>query len=107
MGNIHVNMEFGPEVPKEMSFKDISYLDLWQPLCSADLNHLYNFGRRLSWGNYFEFGPVVPEEMSFKGIFIWSAGGSFVRWSVTICAIPVDVLFDLILYVPSKIFQLN
>ena len=48
MGNIHVNMEFGPEVPKEMSFKDISYLDLWQPLCSADLNHLYNFGRRLS-----------------------------------------------------------
>ena len=23
-------------VQKEMSFKDISYLELWQPLCSAD-----------------------------------------------------------------------
>ena len=30
-------------VQKEMSFKDIFYL--WQPLCSADWNHLCNFGR--------------------------------------------------------------
>ena len=28
-----------------MSFKDISYLELWWPFCSAELNHLYNFGR--------------------------------------------------------------
>ena len=28
-----------------MSFKDISCLDLWQPLCSAEGNHLCNFGR--------------------------------------------------------------
>ena len=28
-----------------MSFKDISYLELWQPSCSAELNHLYNFSR--------------------------------------------------------------
>ena len=28
-----------------MSFKDISYLELWQPLCSMERNHLCNFGR--------------------------------------------------------------
>ena len=27
-----------------MSFKDISYLELWRPLCSAERNHLCNFG---------------------------------------------------------------
>ena len=30
---------------KEMPFKGISYLELWQPFCSAEWNHLYNFGR--------------------------------------------------------------
>ena len=25
-----------------MLFKDISYLELWQPFCSAEWNHLYN-----------------------------------------------------------------
>ena len=29
-----------------MLFKDNSYLELWQPLCSVDRNHLCNFGRR-------------------------------------------------------------
>ena len=28
-----------------MIFKDISYLELWQPSCSAKQNHLCNFGR--------------------------------------------------------------
>ena len=28
-----------------MSFKDISYLELWQPICSMEQNHLCNFGR--------------------------------------------------------------
>ena len=28
-----------------MSFKDISYLELWQPFCSAECNHLCNFSR--------------------------------------------------------------
>ena len=50
-----------------MSFKDISYLELWQPLCSVDWNHLFNIGRR-HHENYFEFGPVVQVEMLFKGI---------------------------------------
>ena len=26
-----------------MLFKDISYLELWQPFCSAEQNHLCNF----------------------------------------------------------------
>ena len=29
-----------------MSLKDVSYLELWQPLCSVERNHLCNFGRR-------------------------------------------------------------
>ena len=28
-----------------MPFKGISYLELWQPFCSAECNHLCNFGR--------------------------------------------------------------
>ena len=28
-----------------MLFKDISYLELWQPLCSVEGKHLCNFGR--------------------------------------------------------------
>ena len=35
--------EFGPAV--QMSFKDISYLEFWQPFCLAERNHLCNFGR--------------------------------------------------------------
>ena len=29
-----------------MSFKDISYLELWLTFCSAEPNHLCNFGRK-------------------------------------------------------------
>ena len=28
-----------------MGFKDISYLELWQPFCSEERNHLCNFGK--------------------------------------------------------------
>ena len=27
-----------------MLFKDMSYLELWQPFCSAEWNHMCNFG---------------------------------------------------------------
>ena len=30
---------------EEKLFKDISYLELWQPFCSFEQNHLCNFGR--------------------------------------------------------------
>ena len=32
-------------VADEMSFKYISYLELWQPLCSAEQSHLWTFGK--------------------------------------------------------------
>ena len=32
-------------VQEEISFKDISYLELWQPFFSAEWNSLCNFGR--------------------------------------------------------------
>ena len=34
----------GPVV-QEMSFKDISYLELWQHICLAERNHLCTIGR--------------------------------------------------------------
>ena len=30
---------------EEMLFKDISYLELWQPFCSVEQNYLCNFNR--------------------------------------------------------------
>ena len=55
-----------------MSLKGISYLELWQPLCSVEWNHLCNFGRRYHKDQFceiiFEFEPVVKEEMSLKDI---------------------------------------
>ena len=38
--NNPVYFEFGPVVLEEMAFKGISYLELWQPFCSAECNHL-------------------------------------------------------------------
>ena len=43
------NFEFGPVVQEEILFKDIPYLELWQPFCSVERNHLCNFG-----GGYYE-----------------------------------------------------
>ena len=48
---------------------DISYRKLWQPLCSADRNHLCKVEgiMRINYVKLFlEFGPVVQEEMLFK-----------------------------------------
>ena len=60
-------MKIGQGVQKEMSFKDIpylelwpfkgiSYLELWQPFCSLEHNQLCKFGR----GFYEEqFGEII------------------------------------------------
>ena len=45
-----------------MSFKDISYLELWRPFCDADQNHLCKFGK----GHY--------EEQFCEIILIWTSG---------------------------------
>ena len=39
-------MKFGLVLQEEMSFKDISYLELWHPLCSENWNHLCKFGTK-------------------------------------------------------------
>ena len=37
-----------------MPFKGISYLELWQPFCSAEHYHLCSFGRRYYEEQFFE-----------------------------------------------------
>ena len=55
-------------------FKDISYLEAWQPLHSQKL---------------FEFGPLV-QEMLFKDFLSRALLGPHVQQSRTICAILVE-----------------
>ena len=70
-----------------MSFKYISYLELWWPFCSAEQNHLCNFGR----GHYEEqFCEIILTGLvvqMFKRFLMWSTGGPPVQWSGTIYAI--------------------
>ena len=72
-----------------MSFKDISYLELWRPFCSLEQSHLCNFGRG-HYEEYFseiilKFGTVVQEDMSFKYISIQSSDNPFC--SVKLCLV--------------------
>ena len=47
-------MKFGPVVQEETPFKDISSLELWQPFCSAERNHVCNFGRGYQEEQFYE-----------------------------------------------------
>ena len=76
-----------------MSFKDISYLELWQPFCSAERNHLCNFGRRYYEEQSCEI--ILNLDQGFRRCFlkkflIWSSGGPFFQGSGIICAILVE-----------------
>ena len=86
-------MKFVPVV-QEMSFKDISYLELWQPLCSADWNHLCNFGRKHHEEQFCEIilnlDHWCRRKCRLKVFLIRSSGIPFVQRSVTICAILVE-----------------
>ena len=86
-------MKFGPVVQEEMSFKDISYLELWQSLCSVDWNHLCNIERRHHKEQPCEIILNLDQwfrrKCSLKVFLIWSSGSPFVQRSVTICAILV------------------
>ena len=73
-----------------MPFKGISYLELWQPFCSAEGNYLCNFGR----GYYEEqFCEIILNlgqwfrRRNLKRFLILSSGGPPVRWSGIIHAI--------------------
>ena len=74
-----------------MSFKDISYLELWQPFYSREENHLCNFGR----GHYEEqFCEIIlnldqwfSKKCCLKTFVIYSSSGSFVQQNGTSCAV--------------------
>ena len=87
-------MKFVPVVQEEMSFKDISYLAIWQPLSSADWNHLCNFGRRHHEEQFCEIILNLDQWFRRKcclNVFlILSSGSPFVQQSVTVCAILVE-----------------
>ena len=77
-----------------MSFKDITYLELWHPFCSAERNHLFNFGRGYYEEQFCEI--ILNLDQWFRRrcllnlFLIWSSGGPFVQRSRTICAILVE-----------------
>ena len=73
-----------------MPFKDISYLELWQPFCSAEQYHLYNFGSGYQEERICEISLNLDQwfrrRCLFKIFLIWSSYGPFVKQSETICA---------------------
>ena len=73
-----------------MSFKDVSYLELGQPLCSGDWNHLCNIERKhhelQSCEIILNLDQWFMRKCCLKVFLIWSSGSPFVQRSVTICA---------------------
>ena len=70
-----------------MPFKDISYLELWQPFCQWIVTIFAILVEGMMRNNslyYFELGQWFRRcSVSF---LIWSSGGPPVRWSGTIYA---------------------
>ena len=56
-----------------MWFKDISYLELWWPFCSAEQNHLCNFGRGHHEEDFCETRKSAPRGTDTPGRFSYSA----------------------------------
>ena len=84
--------EFGPVV-QEMSFKYISYPELWRPFCSAEQNHLCNFGRGYQEEQICEIILNLEQWLTrclLRIFLIWSYGGPFVQQNRTICEILVE-----------------
>ena len=83
-------MKFGPVV-QEMSFKEISYLELWQPLCSVDWNLVCSIGRMHHEEQPCEISLNLDQwfrrKCCLKVFLIWSSGSPFVQRSITISAI--------------------
>ena len=85
------HFELGPVVQEEIPFKDISYLELWWPLCSAYQNHLCNVGRKHHEEQFCEIILNLDQwfrrKCRLKEFLNWSSGSPFVQRSGTICAI--------------------
>ena len=88
-----------------MSFKEISYLQFWQPFCSAEQNGVCNFGR----GHYkkhlceiiFEIFQWFRRRYLLNTFLIYTYGGHFVQWGGIICAILVE---DIMRNISLKLF---
>ena len=72
-----------------MSFKDISYLELWWSFCSAEQNHLCNFGRGYYEEQFCEIILTLDKwfrsRWLLKIFLIWSCGGPFVQRAEQLC----------------------
>ena len=80
-------------VQEEISFKDISYLELWWPFCSAERNHLCNYGRGYQEEQFCEMVLNLDQfrkRCLLKIFLIWSCGSPFVKLSGTICVLLVE-----------------
>ena len=80
-------------VQEEMLFKGISYLELWQSLCSVNRNHLCNFIRRYLEEQFCEIILNLDQWFTrcrLKLFLIWSSDSPFVQRNVFICAILAD-----------------
>ena len=77
-----------------MPFNDISYLELRRPFCSAERNHLCNFGREYQEEQFCEIVLNLDQwfrrRCLLKIFLIWSTGGPFVPRSQTTCAFLVE-----------------
>ena len=65
-----------------MSFKYISYLELWQPFCSMEQNYLcflVEGEMRNNSVNHFEFGPVVQMLFKISYLELWRPSCSVER----------------------------
>ena len=86
--------DFGPVV-QEILFKDISYLELWQPFCLAEQNNLCNYARGHYEKHFCEIILNLDQWLKrklFKIFLIYSSGSPLVQLSRTICAILVEVI---------------
>ena len=77
-----------------MSLKDISYVELWQPLCLVEQIQVCNFGRRHHEEKFCEIILNLDKRFRrrcrLKILLIWSSGCPFVQRSETTCAILVE-----------------
>ena len=77
-----------------MSIKDISNLELWQPLCSMEWHHLCNFGRGYYGEQFCDI--ILNSDQWFSRrclltiVIIWISGGLLVQRSESLCAILVE-----------------
>ena len=81
---------YHPIIRDAKPFKCFSYLELWQPFCSAERNHLCNFGRGYQEEQfceiYFNLGQWFRRRC-LKRFLIWSSGNPPGKWRGTIYAV--------------------